>query len=250
MYVFLSAICASHLTPGFCSGSFRDGVCDLDCDSERQLFDGYDCADELPVCQETYVDYCAGRFANGICDESCNNEPCLWDGGDCITESIKFADDTLVLYLSDWSRGTPNAIDLKELGRSLSKLLRTIVRILPDEVEDDIARFQAAQAKGKNLQLRPRRVTRDNDFYHSNQRLRIKLDNTKCKQNCFKKASRAAEFIALASRQGWNPGIPISALAGEFISFKFIREHVIRDMLSGANQIHFSSVFFLFLNGW
>ncbi len=191
------------------------------------------------MCQETYRDYCVGRFANGICDESCNNEACLWDGGDCITESIKFADDTLVLYLADWIESATNVADLKELGRSLSKLLRTIVRILPDEVEDDLAQLQAAKTRRGSrksssevdkTQLeeegRSHRLTRDtNGAHHNSQILRIKLDNTKCKNSCFKKASKAAEFIALSTQKGWNPGIPISAIAGELHRFSFHSEN-------------------------
>ena len=192
--------------------------------------------DELPKCQEMYQDFCAGRFANGICDESCNTESCFWDGGDCITEQIKFVDDTLVLYLSDWSTSVTNAIDLKELGRSLSKLLRTIVRILPDEVENDLAEYQAARTGNRrslnkrsssgvdNIQAddkksQSRRLTRDtSSVYETNQRLRIKLDNSKCKDKCFKKVSKAAEFIYLSLQKGWDPGIPISAIAGKSVT--------------------------------
>ena len=213
-------------------------MCDLDCDTERHLFDGFDCMDELPKCQEMYQDFCAGRFANGICDESCNSEACFWDGGDCITEQIKFVDDTLVLYLSDWSTSDTNAIDLKELGRSLSKLLRTIVRILPDEVENDLAEYQAARTSNRrslnkrspgevdNIQAddkesQSKRLTRDtNSVYETNQRLRIKLDNTKCKDKCFKKVSKAAEFIYLSLQKGWDPGMPISAIAGKSIKIQ------------------------------
>ena len=211
-------------------------MCDLDCDTERHLFDGFDCMDELPKCQEMYQDFCAGRFANGICDESCNTEPCFWDGGDCITEQIKFVDDTLVLYLSDWSTSVTSAIDLKELGRSLSKLLRTIVRILPDKVENDLAEYHSARTGNRrslnkrsssevdNIQAddkksQSRRLTRDtSSVYETNQRLRIKLDNTKCKDKCFKKVSKAAEFIYLSLQKGWDPGIPISAIAGKSVT--------------------------------
>ena len=144
---------------------------------------------------------------------------------------MKFADDTLVLYLSEWSSSVTNAIDFKELGRSLSKLLRTVVRILPDEVENDLAEFQAARTSKVNRrrsssevdnmqsndrESKSRRLTRDtNNLHDTTQRLRIKLDNTRCKKQCFKKASRAAEFIYLSLQKGWDPGIPISAIGGK-----------------------------------
>ena len=62
VYVFsIVAICSSHVPDTYCASSFNNGVCDLSCDVERHLFDGFDCAEQLGECEEPYPEYCAGR---------------------------------------------------------------------------------------------------------------------------------------------------------------------------------------------
>ena len=207
------------MNSGFCASSFWNGVCDLECDDQRNLFDGFECVDRLEPCNSAYDGYCASRFQNGNCDPNCNNAECGWDGGDCIATPLKFADDTLVLFLgvTGWQHGSTGAVELKELGRSLSRLLRTIVRVLPDDWQADHTAPSPGEEHAAARQA-------DNNYnsrrYH---RVFLKLDNSQCKRKCFKKAERAAQFISTALQNGWDPGIPIASVAGKHITKIFVK---------------------------
>ena len=110
------------------------------------------------------------------------------------------------------------AVDLKELGRSLSTLLRTIVRVLPSNWQGE-----HMQTSNRNKQ---RSHTYTDNFKNSDfpteqnglpaGSLFLKLDNTKCKRQCFRKASRAAQYLAMALHNNWDPGIPISGVGGTY----------------------------------
>ena len=172
------------------------------------MYDGFDCSASLTTCRED--DVCKQRYANGFCDRDCDNNECGWDGGDCIDSTLKLSDDTVALFLA--RRQASANINKKALGRSLTALLQTLVRVLPSDWN------------GAHNEETPKR----DSYYTSPQQvpspapkplgqvLYLKLDNTKCKNNCFKKAERSAHFIALALQKGWDPGISISAVTGEW----------------------------------
>lgn len=188
---------------GFCTRSFWDGVCQLDCDSEKHLFDGSDCTTRLPRCSSE--DYCRQRFANGFCDKECDNPSCGWDGGDCITTKLKVVDDTVVLFLTKRHA----TVNLRAVGRALTTLLQTIVRVMPHDWSS-VHSTPTDDGRQASREV-PTRVHMESEVLY------LKLDNTKCKQNCFKKAEKAALFIALAMQKGWDPGISVAAVSGELI---------------------------------
>ncbi len=222
MCVSISAICSSPVANNYCGvASFWNGVCDLGCETEKYLFDGFECIDQLGACDAAYDGLCASRFANGICDSQCNTPECAWDGGDCITKPLKLADDTLVIFLATtgWRQTSSGAVDLKELGRSLSKLLRTIVRVFPDNWEGEHMKVTPKGSSKHNSDLLSEDLRHSDSTPHHNgvgaQRLFLQIDNTLCKKQCFRKAERAVQYVATALQNKWNPGIPISTVGGK-----------------------------------
>ena len=131
--------------------------------------------------------------------------PCAWDGGDCVTTPLKLADDDLVVFLppTGWHRSGVANDPHKDLSRALSRLLRTIVRVLP---------YDSQVAPNWSRQFHDL----DSAIPASSDRFVMKLDNTNCQRDCFRRTERAAQFILAAIRGDWEPGIPIEAVAGEY----------------------------------
>lgn len=191
--------------------SFGNGVCDPECDSEDALYDGFDCEPATAECGPSGDRQCRNIFANGVCDMECDSPGCVWDGGDCISKPLDFARDIVVLTLAKWYQLAGKPIDVKELGRMLSKLLHTLVRVLPDSWQGEHMRPETQGGAG----LEQHWHKPDRRGYMDMRRIYLKIDNTQCQRRCFRSAEYAAQFIALSIRNGWDPGIPITSVGGQ-----------------------------------
>ena len=210
MFACVSALCSIHLGNHQCTRLYWNGVCDQECDFADSLYDGFDCSPVTSDCPADVNDRCRDTFANGVCDEECNSVGCAFDGGDCIVKTLNFAEDTLVLTLPRWYQYSGKVVDTKQLGRSLSTLLRTIVRVLPED-------WVGGQRRGSSPGARP-----EPSWHRPHQRdmaavrrIYAKVDNTMCERRCFEKAESAARFVALALHNGWDPGIQVAAVGGK-----------------------------------
>ena len=147
MYVYLcfpTAICGTNSLDNKCSLSFNNGRCDPECDNEENLFDGYDCSTDIDECRLSHDDNCRRSYADGVCDVECDSASCAWDGGDCIDKPLTLAHDVIVVTLAKWYETSGKVVDVKALGRSLSLLLRTIVRVMPSDWQGLHHRTQTA----------------------------------------------------------------------------------------------------------
>jgi len=187
-------MCSKQTADNKCSGVYNNGVCDPECDNERHLYDGGDCARAPPCDQEAY---CATRFSDGVCDKLCNSARCLWDGGDCNTGRRRFANDTVVLTLARTE--VTSTLNTKEMARSFSALFNTVVHVLP---EGGRGRRRGKLRKGEQVP-----VEKDEKLY-------LKLDNTNCKNRCLRSADSAAKYLSMALTHGWKPGLPITTVTG------------------------------------
>ena len=219
-----------------CAHAFWNGLCDTRCDDSDGLYDGFDCLSLPPTCSPTHDDFCRDRYGNGECDPECDNAGCSWDGGDCISTPLTFAQDTLVISLPQWWRTAPKQIDLRQLGRKLSTLIRgAIFRVLPSDPTRRTSQRQRSSSAGAGNPVQRKRVTasmpvteqsssssammggggRKRDFGHTlDSRIYFKLDNTKCRDRCFATCEEASRFIMLAVRNGWDMGIPVATVGG------------------------------------
>ena len=208
--VCVPAVCSVHLGADMCTRSFWNGVCDPRCDFADNFYDGFDCSPDTTECPSDVDETCRAIFANGVCDEKCNSVGCAWDGGDCIDKPLIFADDTIVLTLPPWYQYSTKLVDIKQLGRALSKLLRTIVRVLPEDWVGDHQRT-ASHSSG----IKEPSWHRPHQSDHAAvRRVYAKVDNTRCTERCFEAATSAARFIALALHNGWDPGIRVASVGG------------------------------------
>ncbi len=120
-----------------------------------------------------------------------------------------FAEDVVVLTLAKWYETSGKVVDVKALGRALSLLLRTIVRVMPSDWQGLYHRSKPSH--GEASWHRP-----DKRGYDSMRKIYLKIDNTMCTRRCFISAFYAAKFIDLALKNKWEPGIPISSIGGEY----------------------------------
>lgn len=194
---------------GRCSRLFWDDLCDTTCDDENHLYDGYDCTQEQYICDTQYDEQCRHRFGDGVCDRQCNTPGCAWDGGDCVDQPLKFAEDVIMLSVARWYQsttyGTLSKDQSRRLARTLSQLLRTVVRIMPmswlqQHGLDSIVDVNSQQAV-----------------------VFARIDNTHCKQRCINSATTAVRYISVALINGWDPGIPLARVAGQY-HFRLIIE--------------------------
>ncbi|ELU18844.1 hypothetical protein CAPTEDRAFT_226756 [Capitella teleta] len=198
------AICGLHLSDHRCERSFWNGYCDADCDVATSFFDGYDCTYDARECE--HETSCRKSYADGVCDPECDHVGCAWDGGDCIARPLDFADDdAIVLTLPRWYQHKAKVIDLRYVGRAVSKLLRTITRVLPEEWAADLA-YRTGRSREPSWH-RPHRTD-----HAAVRHIFLRLDNTKCVDRCFREARHAAGFIALALRGGWDPGVQVASV--------------------------------------
>ena len=122
-----------------------------------------------------------------------------------------------------WSLDTPHATaagaksmitPIKQLVRSVSRLLRVVVRLVNDDwtsaVDDviglhgDVTKRSPPPAAGDDgRQLRA---------------ALMKVDNTNCATRCFTTARSAALFVSAALNKGWSiSGFIISSVAGKLL---------------------------------
>ena len=77
-------------------------------------------------------------------------------------------------------------------------------------------------------QVAPESIIRDTTL-HGGMTVYLKLDNTLCKRNCFKRIERAAQFISTALQNGWDPGIPLTTVGGEYWCFSiFLKKETVK----------------------
>jgi hypothetical protein len=125
-----------------------------------------------------------------------------------MASNLDFAgDDVIVLTLPSWYQRTSKVIDLRFIGRSVSKLLRTITRVLPEDWAADVA-YRTGGSREPTWH-RPRRTD-----HAAVKHVFLRLDNTQCSDRCFRDARHAAGFIALALRRGWDPGVQVQSVGG------------------------------------
>ena len=219
IYFVLAAMCGSYMLDQQCAHAFWNGLCDARCDDAEGLYDGFDCLALAPTCPPTVDDFCRQRYGNGECDQECNIPGCAWDGGDCISTPLTFAEDTLVITLPLWWRLAPKPIDLRQLGRKLSTLIRgSIFRVLPsDPALGGHKRQKKFKTTASNNHVTEQSsVGRKRDFGHTmDSKIFFKLDNTKCRDKCFSKSEDASRFIMLAVRNGWDLGIPVASVGSK-----------------------------------
>ena len=83
-----------------CFELYGNGECDMECNNEHCLFDGFDCGSPRDPCNPFYDNWCAGKYADGICDRYCDNAACGWDGLDCSTNvQHDYASGSLIIIL-------------------------------------------------------------------------------------------------------------------------------------------------------
>ena len=143
LFFIFPAICQSEAPPS-CFNTFRNGVCDRRCDNEEGMYDGFDCVPPVRDCSPIFNSYCTKHFDNSRCDPRCNSAGCSWDGGDCVTKGRGYVKGTVVLMVAH----KPEALKkvLVQFLRSMSKLLRTIVRIRIEKHSHDGIRPWHTQA--------------------------------------------------------------------------------------------------------
>ena len=222
MYIFIrllspTAICGIRPLENKCSLSFINGLCDPECDNEENLFDGYDCSTEIAECRPSYDRNCRRSYADGVCDVECDSASCAWDGGDCIDRPLTLADDVIVLTLAKWYETSGKVVDVKALGRSLSLLLRTIVRVMPSDWHGLCHMTKTTNGETARPANRKSSWHIPNERrYDSKRNIYIKIDNTMCGRRCFENIKYAAKFIDLALKHKWDPGMPISSIGGKY----------------------------------
>jgi len=205
----MTAVCGTQSLNNKCYLSYKNGICDPECDNEENLYDGFDCAADIRTPDPKEDENCHRNFANGVCDPECDDSSSAWDGGDCIDRPLTFADDVVVLTLARWYETSGKVIDVKALGRELSLLLRTIVRVMPNDwngLYGGRLRTGGSEASWH----RP-----DRRGYDSTRRVHLKIDNTMCRRRCFDSSLYAAKFLDLALKHDWQPGIPVSSIGGK-----------------------------------
>lgn len=199
------SMCAAPQVTGHCTMSFWNEVCNLDCDNERSLFDGYDCISRLDKCNPLAEKFCVSNHGDGICDDACDNAECGWDGGDCVKSPLKWINGTLAISTGSMVK-QPYPITMKDLERSFSRLTRTIVKVFPsDWVHNHI------KNKKDNHQVSD--LISRNDILYQGTTVYLRIAKSFCKKKCFRKIERVAQFIVNALKSGWDPGISIEMVS-------------------------------------
>ncbi|XP_074600064.1 uncharacterized protein LOC141854320 isoform X2 [Brevipalpus obovatus] len=158
-----------------CAASFRDDLCNPECNNRGCLFDGFDCDDrpsQLQRCEEKH--YCLRNYGNGFCDRGCDNEQCGWDGGDCEERSTEYWSQRGTVELFVDMPAVKNYSKIAELIQTISRLTNLVVRLrFNDQNEPEITHIA-----GTNLTKLP-----------------LVLDTSKCKANCLEDSSAMAQFL-------------------------------------------------------
>ncbi|CAH1798200.1 unnamed protein product [Owenia fusiformis] len=195
--------CMPKETASFCRESFKDDICNLECDSENGLYDGFDCVDIAVPCK--FEDYCKQHFGDGTCDNNCDNSACAWDGGDCGRGRRSIADGALAIVF--YQRPKTIKRHIKKYMRLISQSLRTVLRvILNSKGEQEIYPWRVDNVL-RNVSM----YYEDPDEYTRESRgsvVYLQIDNSNCKRRCFRDVHTASQFIASLINQGWDPGIP------------------------------------------
>ena len=108
-------------------------------------------------------------------------------------------------------KATPTAAKL--LARSVSRLLRTVVRLVNDDwpsmADDAVSQTSDVTKKGAPAAV-------PSDEIRQMRTTLVRIDNTNCVGRCFTTARSAAKFVSAALNKGWNlPGFVISSVAGK-----------------------------------
>ena len=61
-----------------CRRVYKDGNCDVSCNTKDCLYDGGDCSPECPI-----KDRCHALIGDNQCTEECNTQQCAYDFEDC-----------------------------------------------------------------------------------------------------------------------------------------------------------------------
>jgi len=111
------------------------------------------------------------------------------------------------------STGKSLIVPAKQLARSLSRLLRSVVRLVNDDwpsAADEVI-SHAGDVTKKGTPPGP------GDDIRLTRTALVRVDNTNCIGRCFTTARSAAKFVAAALNKGWNlPGFVISSVSGRY----------------------------------